>query len=80
MMIRRRYTSVQLLHGRSSAQVSPTPTSPPSLVPYTNRHFGHQMRYTKRLTIAYHETSGRLGAAAKLAKVERKEDGSVRPE
>jgi len=39
------------IHGCTAADVSPAPTPPPSLVPYTNRPFGHQRRCTKRLTI-----------------------------
>jgi len=35
-----------------AANVSPAYTPPSLLVRYTNRHFGHQMRNMKRLTIA----------------------------
>jgi len=45
-------SSAQLLHGRSAADASPAYAAPPSFVPYTNRPFGHQRRYTKRLTVA----------------------------
>jgi len=44
-------TSAQLLHARSAADVSPAYAASPSLVPYTNRPFGHQRMRTKRLTI-----------------------------
>jgi len=45
------WSSARLLHGRSAADVSPAYATPPSLVPYTNRHIGHRRRYTKRLRI-----------------------------
>jgi len=43
-------TSAQLLHGCSAADASPASAALTSLVPYTNRLFGHQRRFTKRLT------------------------------
>jgi len=44
-------SSAQLLHGCSAAHVSPAYAAPPSLVPYANRPFADQRRYTKRLTV-----------------------------
>jgi len=37
--------------GRSAADVSPAYAALPSVVPYTNRPFGHRRWNTKRLTI-----------------------------
>jgi len=37
--------------GSTDADASPAHAAPPSLVPYTSRPFGHQRRYTNRLTV-----------------------------
>ena len=46
--------------------VPPTPTSPPSLVRFTNRRFGHQNKYTKRLNRCRAGLSARSSIVADL--------------
>ena len=45
---------------QSAADLSPAYAAPPSLVPSTNRPFGHQSTYTKRLTVTRGTTMARL--------------------
>jgi len=45
---------------QSAADLSPAYAAPPSLVPSTNRPFGHQGTYTKRLTVTRGTTMARL--------------------